>query len=61
MYAWGANSSGQLGLGDTDSALAPLRVKALANKKVIQVSAGDKFSAAVTGMLSSIVLIIFQR
>jgi len=40
VYAWGYNSNGQLGLGDTVNRLVPEKVKALDGHKVISISCG---------------------
>ncbi len=49
LYCWGANASGQLGLGDTTGRLAPTLVGgALANKTVITVTAGGSHTCALT-------------
>jgi len=55
VYAWGSNSTGQLGTGNTTAAGTPVNVSGngdLANsvntsRRIIQVSAGDGFSLAV--------------
>jgi hypothetical protein len=48
VYAWGANSSGQLGLGDKRDRLAPTVVDALWALPVVQLAAGDLHSVALT-------------
>jgi alpha-tubulin suppressor-like RCC1 family protein len=55
VYAWGGNSSGQLGTGNTTAAGTPVNVSGngdLANsvntaRRIVQVSAGNDFSLAV--------------
>jgi alpha-tubulin suppressor-like RCC1 family protein/methionine-rich copper-binding protein CopC len=48
LYAWGQNSNGQLGLGDTGHRLAPVKVEALADERVVAVSSGTSHSLALT-------------
>ncbi|GAB4814343.1 hypothetical protein N2152v2_001389 [Parachlorella kessleri] len=48
VYAWGRNSSGQLGLGDTADRRAPAAVDSLWAMPVLQLAAGDAHSAALT-------------
>lgn len=50
VFAWGGNSSGQLGSGSTTASSEPVAVDggALAGKSVVAVSAGDHHSLAVT-------------
>jgi alpha-tubulin suppressor-like RCC1 family protein len=49
LWCWGWNGSGQLGLGDTDTAqrLIPEKVMALSTTPVVSVSAGDFHTCAV--------------
>ena len=50
VAAWGSNSSGQLGIGTTTNAKAPMwvdRSGALAGKRVVAISAGDSHSLAL--------------
>lgn len=48
VYAWGANSFGQLGLGDTTHRRSPCIVSALWALPVLQLAAGDAHSVALT-------------
>jgi alpha-tubulin suppressor-like RCC1 family protein len=50
VFAWGGNSSGQLGSGSTTDSSEPVAVDggALAGKSVVALSAGDHHSLAVT-------------
>ena len=51
VYAWGSNSSGQLGNSGTTDSLVPVAVNttgALAGKTVTAISAGDEHSMALT-------------
>jgi alpha-tubulin suppressor-like RCC1 family protein len=47
LWAWGSNSSGQLGNGTTTSSSVPVEVSTLTN--VIAVTAGASFTLALTG------------
>jgi alpha-tubulin suppressor-like RCC1 family protein len=42
VYAWGANESGQLGLGHTQHVVRPELMEAAALEQVVQVSAGTR-------------------
>jgi len=46
-YAWGANDSGQLGIGNANFTFPPVQISALAN--VQQVAEGQDFGAALLG------------
>ena len=48
VYAWGENSSGQLGLGDVRNRRSPSLVNGLWALPVRQIAAGDSHSAALT-------------
>lgn len=48
LYAWGQNSNGQLGLGDTAHRLVPTEVTALAGRTVIDVAHGTSHTLALT-------------
>lgn len=49
LYCWGANASGQLGLGDTSGRSTPTLVGgALANKTVTDITAGGSHTCALT-------------
>ena len=48
MFAWGGNSVGQLGLGDTHNRRSPTVVEGLWAMPVQQLAAGDQHSAALT-------------
>jgi uncharacterized protein (TIGR03118 family) len=48
LYAWGQNSNGQLGLGDTTSRLVPTQVTALAGQTVVDVATGTSHTLALT-------------
>ena len=47
VWAWGDNTNGQLGTGDTSPRYEPVQVAGLSN--IIQVSAGYSYSAALRG------------
>lgn len=50
MFAWGAGSDGQLGLGSTDDFLNPTAIRmALKSSRIIQVAASFRGSYALTG------------
>lgn len=48
VYAWGDNSSGQLGLGDVDLRLVPTQVTACRSFRVSKVVPGDRHSVFVS-------------
>ncbi|CAF1465462.1 unnamed protein product [Rotaria magnacalcarata] len=48
VFTCGFNSSGQLGLGDTDSRVWPSNVKSLQQQKATYASCGEKHSAVIT-------------
>ncbi|GAX82001.1 hypothetical protein CEUSTIGMA_g9429.t1 [Chlamydomonas eustigma] len=48
VYAWGSNSSGQLGLGDKKDRAMPILVDALWALPVVQLAAGSSHSLALT-------------
>lgn len=49
MFAWGSNSSGQLGLNVEESIMpTPKMVKSLATKQVVQIACGRSHSMALT-------------
>lgn len=48
LYAWGQNSNGQLGLGDTTHRLVPTEVTALAGRTVVDVAHGTSHTLALT-------------
>lgn len=47
LYCWGRNNNGQLGLGDTDDRLVPVKVTFPSNARVTEVSAGATGTCAV--------------
>jgi len=47
LYCWGANSNGQLGVGDSNSRTVPTKVAALDDKSVTAVSAGANHTCAI--------------
>ena len=47
-YCWGANGSGQLGVGDTSSRTAPTRVSMPVGKKFATISSGLNLTCSVT-------------
>ncbi len=49
VYAWGDNSQGQLGLGDTVSRLRPELVKSLRNIKTVRIATGGQHSLLLSG------------
>lgn len=48
VYAWGGNSRGQLGTGNTDSSLIPVPVAVPTGVEIVAVSAGSWFSVALS-------------
>jgi len=48
MYAWGNNYSGQLGISSGDSSEIPSYVTALYGVKIVDVTCGDNFGAAIS-------------
>lgn len=48
VFAWGCNTSGQLGLGDVQTRHVPALVDALWALPVVQLAAGDSHSLALT-------------
>jgi hypothetical protein len=48
VYAWGDNSYGQLGLGDTNIRLQPTEVTACKRMRVMSVSTSDRHTVFVT-------------
>lgn len=48
LWAWGANSRGQLGVGHTSSCFDPQPVPILSGKNVTQIACGPQHSVAVT-------------
>jgi alpha-tubulin suppressor-like RCC1 family protein len=47
-YTWGVGDYGVLGHGDEEDCVLPKLVAALAGKRVVAVTAGDTYSAAIT-------------
>ena len=48
VFAWGCNTTGQLGLGDTNNRRAPAAIESLWAIPVAKLAAGDNHSAALT-------------
>jgi alpha-tubulin suppressor-like RCC1 family protein len=48
VFVWGNNTYGQLGNGGLKNAIEPIQIEALAREKVVDISAGDNYSGAVT-------------
>ncbi|CAF1022863.1 unnamed protein product, partial [Didymodactylos carnosus] len=48
VFTCGLNSSGQLGVGDTESRIWPSNVKAVQNQKVTYASCGEKHTVVIT-------------
>ncbi|CAF1080148.1 unnamed protein product [Rotaria sordida] len=48
VFTCGLNSSGQLGVGDTDNRVWPSNIKALQQQKVTYVACGEKHSVVIT-------------
>jgi hypothetical protein len=48
VYAWGSNQFGQIGNGNNENQLIPIKVKGFNNEKVIQISCGYCHSMALT-------------
>lgn len=47
LFAWGDNQFGQLGLGDRRNRAEPVRVGALKKTHIVDIAAGDGFSAVL--------------
>ncbi|KAL4618169.1 putative E3 ubiquitin-protein ligase HERC4 isoform X1 [Arapaima gigas] len=47
VLAWGMNSKGQLGLGDTEDRYFPMAVKSLRHRKTIYISCGEEHTAVL--------------
>lgn len=47
LFAWGGNQFGQLGLGDRRNRAEPVRVVALKKQHIVDIAAGDGFSAVL--------------
>ena len=54
LFAWGSNSDGQLGLGNTDDKDTPCEIKETPWEEIpiIQLGAGSQYSALLTGKVS---------
>ena len=50
VYTWGSGWDGRLGHGDADDCLLPKQVQALAEVRVLSVTAGSLLCLAVTEM-----------
>lgn len=48
VFAWGKNSSGQLGLGDTIDRPHPVQLKSLRSQRVTYISCGMDHTVALT-------------
>lgn len=48
VFAWGMNDHGQRGEGDAANSLAPALVEGLMNEKIVQVSCGTFYTAALS-------------
>ena len=48
VYAWGKNSRGQLGLGDTEDRPFPAQVRSLRNQRVCYVACGAEHTLCLT-------------
>ena len=48
IFAWGDNTSGQLGVGDTDERRVPTLVTSLQGKQVVHVAAGPRHTVCTT-------------
>ncbi|KAK3572681.1 hypothetical protein QTP86_004020 [Hemibagrus guttatus] len=48
VFGWGRNSTGQLGLGDTNDRHVPVCVKSLNQKKTVFISCGEDHTAVLT-------------
>jgi alpha-tubulin suppressor-like RCC1 family protein len=48
VYAWGKNSSGQIGNGNNENQLEPIKVSGFKGEKIISISCGAKHSLALT-------------
>lgn len=48
LYGWGTNSNGQLGLGDRDERLVPVKIEALDDETVVAVSSGTSHTLVLT-------------
>jgi len=45
LFAWGANTHGELGVGDRERRLDPARVEGLGNQRMVQISLSEELSA----------------
>ena len=48
IFTWGTGLNGRLGHGHSEDVLAPTEIQMLSNLRVINISAGDSHSAAIT-------------
>jgi len=48
IYSWGQGQSGKLGHGNEDDIFIPKEISQLSNLRVIDISAGEAHSAAIT-------------
>ena len=48
LFVWGKGKQGRLGLGAEDDVLIPTEIVSLSNLRVVQVSAGESHSGAIT-------------
>lgn len=52
LFAWGSNSSGQLGHDTDEISSAPKLVRSLATKRIVQIASGHYHNLALTNGLS---------
>lgn len=48
LFTWGTGKQGRLGLGNEEDVLVPTEIQSLSNMRVMQVSAGESHSGAIT-------------
>ena len=48
-FTWGINHCGQLGHGDMEARYTPTEIMSLRGTRIIQVSCGESFTAALSG------------
>ena len=46
-YAWGANTNGEMGLGDTNPRVIPTEISSIDDKQILKVGVGSAFAFAL--------------